>query len=177
MAAAGDSESSNIKIRFHPGHRSPYTNPARHFMVGRYLSALLSLAALLSIASSSSFALTSPAVAQERDGSAPAQASGGDATHGVYKVGGDVSAPVLIRSVEPEYPEKARQTGASGTVLVNLYVDVHGIPSHVRVVRGLGMELDESASKAVRQYRFRPAMKDGKPVMVEFNVEVSFQQP
>jgi TonB family protein len=122
------------------------------------------------------FALTSPVMAQDGNGSASAQQSAYPAAHGVYKVGGDVSAPVLIHSVEPQYPDKADETTATGTVQVTIWVDSNGNPTHVRVTRGLGMGLDEKAIEAVRQYRYKPAMKDGKPVMVELNVEVKFQR-
>lgn len=56
-----------------------------------------------------------------------------------------------------------------------LYVGADGKPSHVRVVRPVGMGLDEKAVDAVRQYRFKPAMKDGKPVQVDLYVDVNFQ--
>jgi TonB family protein len=95
----------------------------------------------------------------------------------IYKVGGDVSAPVLIHSVEPEYTAAARNAHASGTVTVTLWVDVNGNPSHVRVIHGIGVGLDEKSVEAVHQYKYKPAMKDGKPVMVETNVEVQFHQP
>jgi protein TonB len=116
------------------------------------------------------FALTAPMVAQDSSGSASAQ-QGPDA-HGVYKVGGDVSAPVLIHSVEPEHPD----TNVTGTVQLTIWVTTNGLPSHVRVTHGLGMGLDVKAAEAVRQYKYKPAMKDGKPVMVELNVEVKFQK-
>jgi len=45
----------------------------------------------------------------------------------------------------------------------------------VHVVRGVGMGLDEKAVGAVRQYKFKPATKDGKPVKVELTVDVNFQ--
>ena len=50
-----------------------------------------------------------------------------------------------------------------------------GLPKNVHVMRGVGMGLDEKAIEAVRQYRFKPAMENGKPVAVELNVEVNFQ--
>ena len=117
-----------------------------------------------------SLALSLPTVAQSGSGSAPAQQGPDAAAHGVYKVGGDVSAPVLIHSVEPESAD------VEGTVQVTLWVDRNGNPSHVHVTRGLGMGLDLKALEAVRQYRYKPAVKDGKPVMVELNVEVKFQK-
>jgi len=45
----------------------------------------------------------------------------------------------------------------------------------VSVVRGIGLGLDEKAIEAVRQYKFKPAMENGKPVVVEMHVEVNFQ--
>jgi protein TonB len=58
---------------------------------------------------------------------------------------------------------------------VYLQVDTNGNPAHVRVIRGIGMGLDEKAMEAVRKYKFRPAMENGHPVPVEMNVEVNFQ--
>jgi protein TonB len=100
--------------------------------------------------------------------------AGGNTGGGVKQVGGSVSAPVEIYSVDPEFSDEARRAKLSGSVLVNLWVDQSGRPTHVRVLQGLGMGLDEKAIDAVRQFRFKPAMENGKPVTVELNVEVSF---
>lgn len=100
--------------------------------------------------------------------------SGGNTGGGPKRVGGGVSAPVLIYSVDPEYSEEALQAKAAGNVVVNLWVDEKGNPTHVHVLRGIGMGLDEKAVTAVKQYRFKPAMENGKPVLVEMNVEVTF---
>ncbi len=101
--------------------------------------------------------------------------SGGNTGGGPRRIGGGVSAPQLIYSVEPEFSEEARKAKVAGNVLVNLWVDQNGNPSHVHVVRGVGMGLDEKAIEAVKQYRFKPALENGKPVLVELNVEVNFQ--
>ncbi len=109
------------------------------------------------------------------DGSGLGPGSGGNTGGGVRRIGGGVSAPVLLYSVEPEFSEEARKAKAAGNVLVNLWVDQNGNPSHVHVLRGVGMGLDEKAMAAVRQYRFRPAMENGRPVTVELNIDVTFQ--
>jgi protein TonB len=57
---------------------------------------------------------------------------------------------------------------------VYLWVDEKGNPSHVRVVHGIGMGLDEKAIEAVRQYKFTPATVNGKPVKVDMYIEVRF---
>jgi protein TonB len=59
-------------------------------------------------------------------------------------------------------------------VLVNLWVDENGNPSHVHVIRGIGMGLDEKAVAAVKLYKFKPAMENGRPVTVEMNIDVTF---
>lgn len=109
------------------------------------------------------------------NGSGIGPGSGGNTGGGPRRIGGGVSAPQLIFSVEPEFSEEARKAKVAGNVLVNLWVDTNGNPSHVRVIRGVGMGLDEKAVEAVKQYRFKPAMENGKPVLVELNVEVNFQ--
>jgi protein TonB len=101
--------------------------------------------------------------------------SGGNTGGGPRRIGGGVSAPVLIYSVEPEFSEEARKAKVAGNVLVNLWVDTNGLPTHVHVIRGVGMGLDQKAVEAVKQYKFRPAQENGKPVLVELNVEVNFQ--
>src|ERR1700678_2704057 len=109
------------------------------------------------------------------DGSGLGPGSGGNTGGGPRRIGGGVSAPQLIFQVEPEFSEEARKAKAAGNVLVNLWVDEQGHPTHVHVIRGVGMGLDEKAVEAVKQYKFKPAMENGKPVLVELNVEVNFQ--
>jgi protein TonB len=101
--------------------------------------------------------------------------SGGNMGGGVRRVGGGVSDPVVLYNPEPEFSEEARKAKVAGNVLVYLQVDQTGHPTHVHVIRPLGMGLDEKAVEAVRQWRFKPAMENGHPVTVEINVEVNFQ--
>jgi len=109
------------------------------------------------------------------NGSGIGPGSGGNTGGGVMHIGGGVSKPIVLYQVEPEFSEEARKAKFSGNVEVYLWVDPDGKPSHIRVVRGVGMGLDEKAVEAVRQYRFKPAMKDGKPVQVDLYVDVNFQ--
>lgn len=100
--------------------------------------------------------------------------SGGGYGGGIMSVGGGVSAPVLLHSVEPEFTEQARQSGFQGSVAIQLIVDSQGNPQNVHVTRHLGMGLDEKAVQAVRQYRFKPAMYQGHPVAVQIIIDVDF---
>jgi TonB family protein len=102
--------------------------------------------------------------------------SGGNIGGGLYQIGGGVSAPVLLYKVDPEFSEEARRAKYQGVCIVSIIVDVHGNPQNPRVVRPLGMGLDEKAIEAVMKDKFKPAMKDGKtPVPVQMNVEIDFR--
>jgi protein TonB len=93
------------------------------------------------------------------------------------KIGGQVSAPVVLFSPEPKFSEEARHVGnLNGNVLVYLRVGLDGLPYAVRILRPFGVGLDERAVEAVKAYRFKPAMRDGQPVRVEMNVEVNFRR-
>lgn len=101
--------------------------------------------------------------------------SGGGFGGGAFRIGGGVSAPVPIYKVEPEYSEEARKAKFQGTVVLAIVVDETGRVTNIRVIRPLGMGLDEKAIEAVSKWRFRPGYKDGKPVPVMANVEVNFR--
>jgi TonB family protein len=102
--------------------------------------------------------------------------SGGNAGGGLFRIGGGVSAPVPIVSPEAEFSDEARRAKYQGVCLVSLIVDAQGNPQNPRVIRALGMGLDEKALEAVRRYKFKPALKDGKtPVPVMITIEVNFR--
>jgi TonB family protein len=101
--------------------------------------------------------------------------SGGGNGGGVYRPGANgVGYPTLIYSIDPEFSDEARKARYQGVVVVEVTVGVDGIARDPKVVRQLGMGLDEKAVEAVKQYRFKPATKDGKPVPVRVPVEISF---
>jgi len=100
---------------------------------------------------------------------------GGGIGGGVFRIGGGVSAPRPLFTPDPEYSEEARKAKYQGTCVLWLIVGADGRPRDVRVSRALGMGLDEKAIQAVRQWKFEPAMKDGRAVSVQMNVEVSFR--
>jgi len=93
---------------------------------------------------------------------------------GLEHIGGAVSAPVLFPHADPEFSEEARKAKFSGSVQVYLIVDEQGNPTNIKVVRSVGMGLDAKAIENVKTYKFKPAMKNGKPVRVPMWIEVSF---
>ncbi|MBV9084958.1 MAG: energy transducer TonB [Acidobacteriaceae bacterium] len=101
--------------------------------------------------------------------------TGGGTGGGAYQIGGDVSAPQILTKIEPEYSEEARKAKYSGTVLLSIVVDEHGLPRNITVIRPLGLGLDRKAIEAVSKWRFRPGMKAGRPVPTVAQVEVNFR--
>jgi TonB family protein len=104
---------------------------------------------------------------------------------GVYRVRDGVSAPQLVYSVPPVFTDKARKKKINGNCKVSIVVDIDGHVKDVRVIHSVAedqpaklkadaLALDEKAIEAVRQYRFEPALLQGKPVPVALTVEVNF---
>jgi TonB family protein len=100
---------------------------------------------------------------------------GGGWGGGAYKIGGGVSAPSLLHKVEPEYSEEARKAKYQGTVVLFVVVDENGNPKELKVIRPLGLGLDQKAIEAVQKWKFRPGMKDGRAVAVQATIEVNFR--
>ena len=92
----------------------------------------------------------------------------------IHYVSRNVTPPTVLSRTEPVYSEKAREAKLQGKVVLSAIVRKDGSLEVLRVVRGLGLGLDENAIKALKKWRFRPGRKDGKPVDVAVNIEVNF---
>ena len=91
------------------------------------------------------------------------------------RVGGDVTAPKVVKRVEPQYPEDYRKARISGIVIVEAMISEQGAVENVRLLKSRAPELDAAAMDAVKQWTFEPATSDGKPVPVIFNLTVNFK--
>ena len=89
------------------------------------------------------------------------------------RVGGDISAPRLIRRVDPEYPALAVNAQIEGMVILEATVDPSGAVTETRVLRSHSV-LDEAATEAVRHWRYEPLLLNGKPMPFVLTVTVSF---
>ena len=94
---------------------------------------------------------------------------------GTYVVVPEVSTPVVLYMLDPDYSDQARKARLEGTVVLRLTVEKTGIPANIKVMRGLGMGLDEKAVEAVKQWKFRPASRNGAALAFETTVEVNFR--
>ena len=85
-----------------------------------------------------------------------------------------MTAPIAKFAPDPDYSEEARKAKYQGTVILAAIIGPDGKPRNLRVVRSLGMGLDEKAMEKVRTWLFEPGKKDGQAVAVAMNIEVDF---
>jgi len=109
------------------------------------------------------------------NGNGMGNGAGGGSGGGAYRPGGGVTNPIPIYSPDAQYPEEARKADWQGSVLLSLVVDETGKAVNIKVIRPLGMGLDEEAVEAVSQWKFKPGMKDGKAVPVQVQIQVTFR--
>lgn len=104
-----------------------------------------------------------------------ASAAPQDAT-GVYAPGQGVVVPRLVKEVKPQYTAEAKAAGIQGGVMLEIVVLTDGTVGDVRITKSLDTVygLDDEAVKAIKQWIFEPGQKDGKPVPVRVNVEMTF---
>jgi len=102
--------------------------------------------------------------------------TGGGYGGGIYKLGDiGVTAPVAKYTPEPDFSEEARKAKYQGTVTLSAVIGPDGRPRNLRVVRSLGMGLDEKALEKVKTWLFEPGKKNGQPVSVAMTLEVDFR--
>jgi TonB family protein len=90
-------------------------------------------------------------------------------------VGCGIKPPQPLRRQEPEYSERARKKKISGTVVLSSIVDSNGNVRDIQVTKSLERSLDQQAIAALNKWKFEPATKDGQPVAVRLEIEMSFQ--
>jgi protein TonB len=125
------------------------------------------------IMSQEEIATSTPGVAEQGDGQQIVVAPSEDE---LPKFGDYVyveELPEAVTRVPPSYPDLAREAGVDGTVMVQALVGKDGKVKDVRVVKSIPM-LDEAAKSAVRQWVFKPALSNNKPVAVWVGVPVKF---
>jgi TonB family protein len=95
---------------------------------------------------------------------------------GVERPGQGVSSPILLHETKPNYTAAAMRARIQGVVVMECVVEVDGSVGAVRVTRSLDTAygLDDEAVRNLKQWRFRPGMRDGTPVRVAVSIEMSF---
>ncbi|HTV00810.1 MAG TPA: energy transducer TonB [Luteitalea sp.] len=101
---------------------------------------------------------------------------GGGTGGGAYRPGSGVTSPTLLSQVKPQYTTEAMRAKIQGKVWLEVVVMPDGRPGDIKIARSLDRTfgLDEEAIKAMRQWRFRPGMRQGSAVPVQVVVEMEF---
>jgi TonB family protein len=89
-------------------------------------------------------------------------------------VGGDVKAAKLLSSVSPSYPTLAKSQHIEGDVRIDALIDANGRVSGMKVISGATL-LHQAAMDALRQWKYQPAMLDGKAVPMHLTVTLQFR--
>ena len=92
----------------------------------------------------------------------------------IYSMSTVDQKPVILSKPKAGYTEEARRNKTQGVVILRMVLSAKGTVERVTVVRGLPDGLDEKSIEAARQIKFRPGVKDGKPVSVSILVEYGF---
>jgi len=92
----------------------------------------------------------------------------------VYEVGKGVTAPVLVHDVKPTYTAGAMREKVEGRVRMRAVVRTDGRVEQVEVITSLHAELDQQAVMALRQWKFTPGTREGKPVAVRITCDMTF---
>jgi len=98
--------------------------------------------------------------------------SGG--TTGAVRAKGDVKPPKLLKTVQPVYPEEAKNAGIEGVVIIEARTDAQGKVVAATVLRSVP-QLDQAAVDAVKQWLYEPMLIKGKPTGIIFTVTVVFR--
>jgi TonB family protein len=85
--------------------------------------------------------------------------------------------PMVIHKAEPEYTEEAREANLEGIVILSAVVGADGVPSDIKLVRGLGKGLDQKAIECLASWRFKPATLHGEPAPPKVSVDMTFRLP
>ena len=87
---------------------------------------------------------------------------------------GCITPPRQTHAPQPEYPSSEREAHHQGTVRLTLVVSSDGVPRDIAVSRTLTPDFDKAAIAAVKEWKFTPAIKDGKPIAVQIALEIEF---
>ncbi len=91
---------------------------------------------------------------------------------------GQIIKPQILKKTDPVYPERAKQEGQEGRVILNIHVSPAGIPEHITVKVSSGYAvLDAAAVQAVTNWRFVPAKDSntGKPRACITSLPIEFR--
>jgi protein TonB len=93
----------------------------------------------------------------------------------VFDLASDITPPKPTKRVKPGYTPAARKAAVEGKVILSFIVTSKGMPTTIRIVQGLYPDLDQNAIESLKEWRFEPAKRAGKPIAVRLSIEFEFK--
>lgn len=90
---------------------------------------------------------------------------------------GEVAEPLPLRKVDPKYPPSAIAENIEGEVILYAVIRRDGSVDSIQLVKGIDPQLDNNSMRALAQWKFRPAERNGEPVDLEAIVHIPFRLP
>jgi TonB family protein len=87
----------------------------------------------------------------------------------------EITHPVVLEKINPKYPPEAKKEKLMGKVIVETVITEEGLVDGIEVVKSDDERFSEAATEAIKQWRFEPALCDGTPVGVYYNLTVNFR--
>jgi TonB family protein len=93
----------------------------------------------------------------------------------IIEPGDSLQPPIALYGVRPDYPRRARKQRMRGVVEISFTVTRSGLPADLEILRHAARDLDESAVRALRRFRFQPATMAGEPVPAHVTIDVTYR--
>jgi TonB family protein len=93
----------------------------------------------------------------------------------ILRPGLPLEPPEVLFAIRPKYPLSARKRRIRGTVGISFVITREGLPADLQLIHPVARSLDESAMRAVRTFRFKPATLSGEPVPSHITIDVTYR--
>jgi protein TonB len=135
---------------------------------------LLSAAGLATVAGPISFGLVTATRAEPGAGSTVAQQSEQPPdAHASVQASKEEMTALIVKKVSPQYPEAAKKAHIQGQVILRAIISKDGDVENLQIISG-HPQLVPPSIDAVKQWKYRPYLQQGKPVEVETEIDVNF---
>ena len=118
---------------------------------------------------------SAPAATEKTEGKKPESSEAKLETVSAESICDEITPPVVVEKINPTYPPEARVEKVMGMVIVETVITEEGVVDDIRVLESPDDRLSAAAVEAVRQWLFKPALCDGQPVAVYYNLTVNFR--
>ncbi len=121
------------------------------------------------------FSTAPPPTAEQSEGEKPESSDAKLKTFSAETICDEISHPVVVEKINPKYPPEAREEKVMGMVTVETVITEEGVVEEIQVVESPDDRLSAAAIEAIEQWKFEPALCDGRPVGVYYNLTIKFR--